>query len=105
MAMDKELLETLTLFGFRVSVSDNLGTRVYMPDQDEPIKISNRKTSYDGVMQDIAEPLYPVTVQLRRDSKVLWINIGPICVLRICGITELNIQTDPDPDQERLNGL
>ena len=37
-----------------------------------------------GAMVDISDPALPIEVKLRGDGKVLWANVGPICVLRIC---------------------
>lgn len=37
-------------------------------------------------MIDITVPGVPVQIQIRQDGTVLWINVGPVCKLRICGI-------------------
>lgn len=37
---------------------------------------------------DITRPRHKVEVQIREDGKVLWVNIGPQCVLRICQMAE-----------------
>lgn len=39
---------------------------------------------------DITEPQLPVEV-VTDDKGVLWINIGPICVVRICRIQHLSV--------------
>lgn len=42
-------------------------------------------------MLDITAPEGTVQIQIRKDGKVLWINIQSICVLRICRIESLDI--------------
>ena len=47
-----------------------------------------KATYFADPLYDIAKPEYAVEVQtgLVGDSTTLWVNIGPICVLRISGI-------------------
>lgn len=54
----------------------------------EPIA---KVVTYDGSqpMLDITEPTVPVEIQIRNDGRVLWINMGGRCVVRICRIGEL----------------
>ena len=52
---------------------------------------------------DFAVSDLPVEVRVRQDGEVLWINVGPKCVLRICGIKEIVVEDDrpklfPDDD-------
>jgi hypothetical protein len=47
-------------------------------------------SSFDGQMYDITAPPV-VEVEIRQDSKVLWVNVNGICALRICQIGELAI--------------
>lgn len=35
--------------------------------------------------------LNEVEVQIRHDGNVLWVNVGPKCVLRICRIKDLKV--------------
>ena len=39
---------------------------------------------------DITEPQLPVEV-LTDDKGVLWVNVGPVCVVRICRIQHLSV--------------
>lgn len=39
-------------------------------------------------MVDITKPGMPVEVKFNADRTVLWVNVGPVCVLRICRIED-----------------
>jgi hypothetical protein len=43
---------------------------------------------------DITAPEFPVDVVVRADGKVLWINIGEVCIMRICQMKEIIITDD-----------
>jgi hypothetical protein len=45
---------------------------------------------------DITQPddAYPVEVRVSDDGKTLWVNVGPVCVLRICRNTAIHIHDD-----------
>jgi hypothetical protein len=47
--------------------------------------------TFDGIMLDITKPGPPVEVNVRADGKVVWVNIGATCVLRVCGIQGLTV--------------
>jgi hypothetical protein len=47
---------------------------------------------------DITAPAKNVTVQIRVDGKVLWINVDGVCVLRICQMPSLEIN-----DERKIN--
>ncbi len=39
---------------------------------------------------DITDPQFPV--EIKSDSRgVLWVNVGPVCVLRICRVKEFTV--------------
>lgn len=44
---------------------------------------------------DITKPLEAVEVKLDYNNMVLWINVGPVCVLRICKIPEVMVVEEP----------
>lgn len=37
---------------------------------------------------DISDPNVPIEIKVRHDGKVIWVNVGHKCALRICGINE-----------------
>ena len=41
---------------------------------------------------DIADPPMQVEVKISHDGDVLWVNVGPICCLRICRIKKLVVE-------------
>lgn len=43
-------------------------------------------------MIDIADPTMTVEVKISHQGDVLWVNIGPICCLRICRIKKLVVE-------------
>lgn len=45
-----------------------------------------RGASFDGILLDITEPNFQVEVRQSEDGKVLWVDVGPVTVLRICQI-------------------
>lgn len=46
---------------------------------------------------DITEPKYTVEVRIRHDGKVVWINIGGMCVFRACQIDKLYVEDERAP--------
>ena len=47
------------------------------------------------VHTDITAPQH--AVQIQTDERgVLWVNVGPVCVLRICRMTDLRIEIQGD---------
>ena len=45
-------------------------------------------------MQDLTGDKETVEVRIREDGRVLWVNLGERCVLRISGITALHIEDE-----------
>ena len=45
-------------------------------------------------MTDITAPEHGVQIQIREDSKVIWIHVDGITVLRICQIPTLELVDD-----------
>jgi hypothetical protein len=43
---------------------------------------------------DITKPDIGVEIQIKDDSKVIWVNVDGICVLRICQISNLIVNDE-----------
>ena len=58
-----------------------------------------RSDYIEGILRNITQPNFPVEVSWNKAKTVLWINIGPACVMRICRIKELIIQQEADLEE------
>jgi len=57
------------------------------------VKDQNDKPKNIGTLVDITAPDI-VQIQIRKDAKVIWVNIDGICVLRACRIKHLIVEND-----------
>jgi hypothetical protein len=56
---------------------------------------------FNGTQLDISAPKYPVEVKVRADGLVMWVNVGPVNVLRICQVHTIVVE---DGRQAPLQG-
>lgn len=45
---------------------------------------------YDGQLLDVSDTS-AVEVLIRKDKKVVWVNVDGVCVLRVCNIPDLEV--------------
>lgn len=46
---------------------------------------------FDGLLYDITAPTHDVEVQVSPNGKVMWVNVGGTCVLRICRAASIRV--------------